>query len=119
MFALASVLLVPAIATLAMRTAPGSPLLAAIGGTLATTSLLARLYFSGVDLMAFELVDSMGRQAATQFVLESYVDLSYGLWYVPVTVSAGSIVGSALLAVAAVRSETFGPGRAVLLVCWG
>ena len=119
LFALASVLLVPAIATLATKAAAGSPSLAAIGGTLAASSLLARLYFSGVDLTAFELVDSLGREAATQFVLESYVDLSYGLWYVPVTVSAGSIVGSVLLAVAGVRAGTFGIARGVLLVGWG
>jgi hypothetical protein len=119
LFAAASVLLVPAIMALAAMIAPGSPVLAAIGGTLAALSLTARLYFSGVDLATFEMADAMGRAVTTQFVLDSYVDLSYGLWYVPVTVSAGSLVGSVLLAIAALRAGTFGVVRGLMLLLWG
>ena len=32
--------------------------------------------------------------------------LSYGLWFIPVTISAGSIIGCLLLAIGAVRSGT-------------
>jgi hypothetical protein len=119
LFAAGSVLLLPAIIALAKAIAAGSPALAMVGGTMTALSLLARLYFSGVDLTAFELVDAIGREAATAFVLDSYVDLSYGLWYIPVTVSAGSIVGTVLLAAGALRSGTFGLLRSLMLICWG
>ena len=71
-------------------------------------SLTARLYFAGVDLTAFRLVDSLGLEAATTFVVGSYVDLSYGLAYVPVAASAGALVGGVLLAVAGLRQRHAG-----------
>jgi membrane glycosyltransferase len=74
LFAAASVLLVPALLSLAKIIAAGSPVLAMVGGTSATLSLLARMYFSGVDLSAFELVDALGLEAATAFVRDAYVD---------------------------------------------
>ena len=119
LFAAASALLVPALVSLAKIIAAGSPVLAAVGGTLATLSLLARMYFSGVDLTAFELVDALGLEAATAFVLNAYVDLSYGLWFIPVTISAGSIIGCLLLAIGAVRSGTLDVVRSLLLILWG
>lgn len=79
----------------------------------------ARLYFSGVDRTAFELTDALGLQEATRIILDSYVDLSYGLWRIPVTASAGSIVGMLLLALGAFRASTLGLGRCVLLVAFG
>ena len=64
------------------------------------------------------MVDSLGLEAAATFVVGSYVDLSYGLAYVPVAASAGALVGGVLLAVAALRSGALGVMRAVLLIGW-
>jgi hypothetical protein len=47
-----------------------------------------------------------------------YIELSYGLTYIPVAASAGGLVGGVLLAVAAVRSGTLGAVRAFLLLGW-
>ncbi|WP_143121570.1 hypothetical protein [Saccharopolyspora antimicrobica] len=60
---------------------------------------------AGVDLTAFQLVDRIGLQQATDFVLGSYVDLSCGLWRIPVTASAGSILGMLLLGLARGRAR--------------
>jgi hypothetical protein len=93
--------------------------LALIGAALLVASLFARLYFSGVDLTAFELVDRLGLERATAFVMESYVDMSYGLWRIPVTASAGSILGAVLLAVAGWRARKLGVLRCALLLSFG
>jgi hypothetical protein len=119
LFAGASVLLLPAVFGLARSAVVGRGWLASIGGLLVAVSLMARLYFSGVDLTAFELVDQLGLEAATKFVLDAYVDLSYGLWMIPVSLSAGSIFGCLVLAIAAYRAGVFGPGRCLLLIWWG
>ncbi|HEU4547754.1 MAG TPA: hypothetical protein VFR88_15800 [Microlunatus sp.] len=109
---------VPAFCTFAKIAAERSPVLAHLGGAAVVMSLSARLYFAGVDLTAFRLVDAFGLEAATTFVMGSYVELSYGLAYIPVTASAGALVGGVLLAVAAVRSGTLGALRALLLLGW-
>jgi hypothetical protein len=119
LFAGASVLLLPAVFGLARSAVVGRGWLASIGGLLVAVSLMARLYFSGVDLTAFELVDQLGLEVATRFVLDGYVDLSYGLWRIPVSLSAGSILGCLVLAIAAYRAGVFGLGRCLLLVWWG
>jgi hypothetical protein len=119
LFAGASVLLLPAVFWLARSVVVGRGWLASIGGLLVAVSLMARLYFSGVDLTAFELVDRIGLEAATTFILDGYVDLSYGLWRIPVSLSAGSILGCVVLAAAAYRASVFGLGRCLLLIWWG
>jgi hypothetical protein len=119
LFAGASVLLLPAVFGLARSAVVGRGWLASIGGLLVAVSLMARLYFSGVDLTAFELVDQIGLESATKFVLDGYVDLSYGLWRIPVSLSAGSILGCLVLAIAAYRAGVFGLGRCLLLIWWG
>jgi hypothetical protein len=87
LFALASILLCATVIVFAQEIGGR---LAFAGAAVFVASLFARLYFSGVDLTAFELVDRMGLERATAFVMESYVDVSYGLWRVPVAASAGS-----------------------------
>lgn len=114
-----AVLLFPAAITFARIVATRSPHLAFWGGTLFVASLFARLYFAGVDRTAFQLVDKLGLRQATDFVLESYVDLSYGLWRIPVTVSVGTILGMLLLAIGAYRAGLLGVGRCLLLVLPG
>lgn len=119
LFAGASTLLLPAVFGLARSAVAGRGWLASVGGLLVAVSLMARMYFSGVDLTAFELVDRLGLEPATTFVLEGYVDLSYGLWLIPVSLSAGSILGCLVLAFAAYRAGVFGLGRCLLLIWWG
>jgi hypothetical protein len=116
LFALASILLCATVIVFA-REIGGR--LALVGSGVFVASLFARLYFSGVDLTAFELVDRMGLERATAFVMESYVDMSYGLWRVPVTASAGSIAGAVLLAVAGWRARKLGVLRCALLLSFG
>lgn len=116
LFALASILLCATVIVFA-REIGGR--LALAGGALFVASLFSRLFRSGTDLTAFELVDRLGLEQATAFVMESYVDLSYGLWRIPVTASAGSIVGAVLLAVAGWRAKALGVGRCLLLLSFG
>jgi hypothetical protein len=115
LFALASILLCATVIVFALELGG----LALAGGALFVASLFARLYFSGVDLTAFSLVDRIGVSQATSFVMESYVDLSYGLWRIPVTASAGSIVGAVLLAVAGWRAGKLGLVPCLLLLSFG
>lgn len=116
LFALASILLCATVIVFA-REIGGR--LALVGGALFVASLFSRLERSGIDLTAFELVDRMGLEQATSFVMGSYVDLSYGLWRIPVTASAGSIVGAVLLAIAGWRARKLGIVPCVLLLSFG
>ncbi|MFS8097877.1 hypothetical protein LFM09_12120 [Lentzea alba] len=115
MFALASILLCATVIVFA-REIGGR--LAMVGAALFVASLFSRLQRSGIDLTAFELVDRLGVEQATAFVMESYVDLSYGLWRVPVTASAGSIVGAVLLAIAGWRALGVVPSLLLLSFGW-
>ena len=117
-FAAACVVLVFGMIGFARVVAERSKLLAQLGGVAVVASLAGRLYFSGVELTSFRLVDVIGLAAATEFVMDSYVELSYGLAYVPVVASAGALVGGVLLSVAALRTGTLGILRCVLLLAW-
>lgn len=119
LFAGGTILLFPAVLTFARIVAARCPQLAWWGGTIFITSLFARLYYSGVELTAFQLVDTLGLQQATQVVLGSYAELSYGLWMIPVTGALGAIVGIVLLVIGAFRAGTIGLGRGVLLLSFG
>jgi hypothetical protein len=117
-FAAACIALIFGMTSFARVVAERSYLLGQVGGVAVVASLAARLYFSGVELTAFRLVDVIGLDAATRFVMDSYVELSYGLSYVPVTASAGALVGGVLLSIGALRSGTLGVIRCVLLLMW-
>lgn len=119
LFAGGTILLFPAVLTFARIVAARCPRLAWWGGTIFGASLFARLYYSGIDLTAFQLVDTLGLQQATEVVLESYAELSYGLWRIPVTGALGALVGIVLLTIGAFRSGTIGLGRGVLLLSFG
>jgi hypothetical protein len=118
LFAGACVVLAFGVLTLTRIVATTSPVLAHLAAIGIVGSLFGRLYYSGVDLTAFRLVDPLGLETATTFVLDNYVDLSYGLWYIPVTASAGALVGGVLLALAAFRAGVLGLVRCVLLLAW-
>ncbi|TWP46498.1 hypothetical protein FKR81_35640 [Lentzea tibetensis] len=118
LFAAGVVLMFPAVVAFARMVAVRSPWLAGLGGTAFVAGLFARWYFSGVDLTAFRLVDTLGLSRATDIVMGNYVELSYGLWRVPVSASAGSIVGGVLLAIGAYRAGVLGLVRCALLVSY-
>ena len=117
-FLIGAVVMIPAVAMLARLAATRSRVLAPLGGLLLVCGLIARMYAAGVEQAAFSLVDAHGLEFATAFVMDSYVDISYGPWRVPVAASAGQYVGALLLAVALHRARVFGTGRAVILVWW-
>ena len=117
-FAGSCIVLAFGVLTLARIVAAASPVLAHLAATCVVASLFGRLYFSGVDLTAFRLVDAQGLQPATDFVLAAYVDLSYGLWFIPVTASAGALVGGVLLSLAAFRAGVLGVVRCLFLLAW-
>jgi len=117
-FLLGAVLLVPAVVVLACLAARRSPRLAAWGGLLVVFSLVARVYFAGVEQTAFEMVDSAGVDAAAATILGGYTDVSYGPWRIPVTAASGQYIGVPLLAAALYRAEIFGAGRVLILVWW-
>ena len=117
-FAGSCIVLAFGVLTLARVVAANSPVLAHLAATAVVASLFGRLYFSGVDLTAFRLVDAHGLQHATDFVLAFYVDLSYGLWFIPVAASAGALVGGLLLGIAAFRAGVLGIVRCALLLAW-
>lgn len=118
LFAAGSVLMVPALFAFGRVVARGAPRLACWGTLLLALAQLRRLYFGGIEVSAFQLVDTIGLDRATDWVLDNYVDLSYGLWRISVTLSAGSIVGGLVLAVGAYRAGVFGVVRCVLLFAW-
>jgi hypothetical protein len=118
LFAAGAVLMVPALLAFGRVVARGAPRLAYWGALLLILAQLRRLYFGGIEVSAFRLVDTIGLNRATDWVLDNYVDLSYGLWRIPVTLSVGSIVGGLVLAVGAYRAGVFGLVRCLLLVAW-
>ena len=116
-FALGTILLCPAVITLARIVAARSPWSALVGGTLLVLGLFSRLYWAGVDQTAFQLIGQLGLEQTTKIVMDTYVDVSYGPWRVPVTAAFGLYIGTLVLAIGAYRSGTFGVGR-LLLFLW-
>lgn len=116
-FLLGAVLLIPATAVLAYLAAPRSPRLALWGGLLVIFGFLARVYFAGVEQLAFDVVDSQGVDAAAAMVLGGYADISYGPWCIPVTAAFGQYLGMPLLAAALYRARIFGGAR-ILVLLW-
>jgi hypothetical protein len=98
-FAAACVVLLFGMIAFARVVVEGSKLLAQLGGAAVVASLAGRLYFSGVELTSFRLVDAIGLAPATDFVMGSYVELSYGLAYV-IDLPRGQVIarGTTLLA---------------------
>ncbi|MFI0975716.1 hypothetical protein ACH4SP_01660 [Streptomyces sp. NPDC021093] len=118
-FAAGAVLLCPAFVTLARIVAVRAPKLACVGGTLVVVGLFSRLYWAGVDHTAFQLVEQLGLDRATTMVMDTYADISYGPWRVPITAAFGLYIGTFVLVVGAYRSGTFGTGRLLLFLLAG
>ena len=117
-FLIGAILLVPATWALARLAVRRSPWLATSGGVLMVFGLVARVYFAGVDQVAFQLVDSQGLDAAAAWVLNTYVDTSYGPWRIPVTAAFGQYLGMPLLAAGLYRARVFGGVRTLVLLWW-
>lgn len=111
-----AILLIPATAGLAWLVARRSPSLAAFGGALAILGLVARVYFAGVDHVAFQLADSQGLSAAATMVLDTYVDISYGPWRIAVVAAFGQYLGALLLAIGLYRARIFGVVRTLIFL---
>ncbi|WP_051174274.1 hypothetical protein [Amycolatopsis orientalis] len=116
LFLLGMVLSFVAFLALAKLVAAKAPALAAWGLILLVFGLFARLYFAGIDLTAFRLVDTLGVDQATKIVMDGYVDLSYGFWRIPVTASVGQFAGGLVLAIGTYRAGIFGTGRALMFL---
>lgn len=114
--ALALALAYPALARLA---AAASPRLAWWGASLVILGLFARLYWAGVEQAAFVMTEQRGAEAAADFVLGAYPELSYGPWRIVVWCSALHYLGIVLLAIAAYRSQVLGLARCAALLWAG
>lgn len=118
-FLLGAILLWPAVTALARIVQVRAPVLGLCGGGLFVAALFARAYFAGADQTAFRLADEVGAEQMSRMMLGAYTDISYGPWRVPVIVSAGLYLGTALLAAGAWRAGVFGTGRSVLFLLSG
>lgn len=110
------VLLVPAIFTLSRLAAIRAPWAAALGGLLLVAGLMARAFYLGVDATTFNVVERLGTETATSLILDGYGDLAYAFWRIPVIASAGTIIGSLLLAYGLFRSQRWGVLRCLLFL---
>ncbi|MFF0740349.1 hypothetical protein ACFYVL_08090 [Streptomyces sp. NPDC004111] len=118
-FAAGAILLCFAFVTFAQVVAVRSPKLALAGGLLVVVGLFSRLYWAGVDHTAFQLIEPLGLDRATQLVLDAYTDISYGPLRVPITAAFGLYFGTLLLSIGAFRAGTFGMGRTLLFLASG
>ncbi|MEU4164067.1 hypothetical protein [Actinoplanes sp. NPDC026670] len=117
LFLAGAILLIPATAILTYLAARRSPVLATMGGLLVILGFAARVYFAGVEQVAFQLVDIQGVDPTAALVLDAYVNVSYGPLRIPVTAAFGQYLGMPLLAAALYRAEIFGGAR-VLVLLW-
>ncbi|KIF00466.1 hypothetical protein PL81_41015 [Streptomyces sp. RSD-27] len=109
-FAAGTVMLWPAVATLASRIGRRRPALAMWGGIFAVLGLFARTFHAGADHLAFQLADRQGVEAATRFVGQTY-----GAFHIFSTLNIAIMGGWLLLALGAWRARVLGPVRALAL----
>jgi hypothetical protein len=91
--------------------------MAYLAGWLFALGLISRVYVVGVEQMAISLTGVQSLEQVSADVLDTYVDVSYGPWRIPVAAAFGWYLGALLLAVAAYRARVFGIGR-VLMFLW-
>ncbi|WP_405982821.1 hypothetical protein [Streptomyces sp. NBC_00158] len=109
-FAAGTLLLWPAVATLAARIGRRRPGPALWGGVFAVLGLFARTFHAGVDHLAFQLADRQGAEEATRFVAQTY-----GAFHVFSALNIAITGGWLLLAAGAWRARVLGPVRALAL----
>lgn len=113
-FLAGTVLLWPAVVTLAGMIGSTRPVLARFAGGLVVFGLFERTFHAGVDHLAFQLVMHRGVAEATAVVAESYSGFHL-FHYLSFTIMFGWYV----LAFAAWRARVFGAVRAVALALMG
>lgn len=109
-------LMVPAAFALSRQAAARAPWSATLGCVLLTVGLMARMFYLGVDATALNVVERLGAETASSLILDGYGELAYAFWRVPVIASAGTILGSLLLAFALFQSERWGLLRCLLFL---
>ncbi|QQQ79930.1 hypothetical protein IOD16_16980 [Saccharothrix sp. 6-C] len=105
-----TVLLAPAVLSLAHRIGQTRPALASWGAALVLVGLFERTFHAGIDQAAHGLVRREGATFATDLVSQSYQDLHLFSF-----VSFTILLGWPVLAFAAYRSRVLGPFRATAL----
>jgi hypothetical protein len=118
-FMLGAVALAFAYPALARLAATASPRLAWWGASLVILGLFARLYWAGVEQAAFVMTGQDDAEAAADFVLDAYPELSYGPWRIVVWCSALHYPGIVMLVLAAYRSQVLGIARCAALLWAG
>lgn len=103
LFTLGVLLLIPAVIAVATSIGVVAPGWALWGGVLTVLGLATRLFFAGVDHLAFQLVELEGYRTA-----HDVIDGAYPAFYVLATANPANLVGWIVLAVGAWRARTFG-----------
>ncbi|GAA4900146.1 hypothetical protein LX16_0629 [Stackebrandtia albiflava] len=110
LFAMGNLLLFPAVTLLAVRIAARSPGWALWGWLLTSAGLFARAYHTGMDDMAFRMVDAVGAETATRLMEQTYTDFQMYS-----TFNVACMAGWLVLALGAWRTRVFGPVPAVAM----
>lgn len=116
-FALAALLLIPAVGALARPIAARGGWvggLAGLGAVMMAFAFAARLNRAGVDHTAFMLVRAQGLNPATRFVAENYVDISYGPFNLFTTAAFMAGPGMLLIGITAWYAGVLGTARTLL-----
>ena len=110
LFLAGNMLLWPAIVTLANLIGREKPVWAVWGGSLVLFGLFARTFHSGINHLAFQLVNILSLPKATEVVAQSY-----GAFHIVSTLSGAILFGWAVLAVGAWLSGILRPFQVVAL----
>lgn len=112
LFAAGTVLLWPAVTSLARRIGVTCPGWARWGVTLVVLGLFGRVFHAGVSHLAFQLVDTLGLEAAQKAVASTY-----GAFHVFKAVNVFIMGGWIVLAVGAFRARAMGSGAVGVARC--
>ncbi|MER5318047.1 hypothetical protein [Streptosporangium roseum] len=112
LFATGTVLLWPAVTSLSRRIGVSHPGWARWGITLVVLGLSGRVFHAGVSHLAFQMVDTLGLEAAQKAVSDTY-----GAFHVFKAVNVFIMTGWIVLAVGAFRARALGAGPAGTTRC--
>jgi hypothetical protein len=110
LFLAGNILLWPAIITLANLIGRTKPVWAVWGGSLVIFGLFARTFHSGINHLAFQLVNILSLPKATEVLAQSY-----GAFHIVSTLSGAILFGWAVLAIGGWLSGTLRPVQVVAL----
>lgn len=112
LFATGTVLLWPAVTSLSRRIGVSHPGWARWGVTLVVLGLFGRVFHAGVGHLAFQMVDTLGLEAARKAVGDTY-----GAFHVFKAVNVFIMTGWIVLAAGAFRAKALGAGPAGITRC--